>query len=301
MGDKPVNFVSWYDAARYVNWLSNNRIQTFGLSSNSTESGVYFLNFTNPSSIPDKSNTNSYWLPSIHEWHKAAYYTLDKNGSGPGYWTYATQSDTAPDKVSANSIGIANNTIDSPNICISPTPTPSITPTNTVTPTVTPSITNTPSNTPTLSQTTTPTNTPTTSITPTKTITTTPTTTKTPTTSITPTKTPTRTPTRTPTATPTSSITPSISPSVTPTKTITPTPTTSLCDKIKLGQLIYNNFVFGNSDIIVRYKGFFLSGAQLNNKSVNVFENSIIVSQTPTKSITPTPTITPTVTTTNNI
>ena len=296
MDDKPVNFVNWYDAARYINWLYNNRPQTFGLSSNSTENGVYLLNFANPSSVPNPDNKNLYWLPNRNEWHKAAYYTLDKNGSGPGYWTYATQSDSVPDKVSANSIGVASNTIDSPNVCISPTPTPSISPTNTVTPTFTPSFTPSQTITPTETVTRTPTVTPTLTITNSITPTKTSTPTRTPTTTTTITRTPTRTLTRTPTVTPTSSITPTITPTITKTPTVTPTVTTTSCDRIKLGQLIYDSRVYGGEDIIVKYKGFILSGAKLNNKIINVFENSILVSQTPTTTLTPTITTTPTIT-----
>ena len=45
----------------------------------------------------------SYWIPSYDEWHKAAFY---KSGStDAGYWTYATQSDTAPTPVSADTVG----------------------------------------------------------------------------------------------------------------------------------------------------------------------------------------------------
>ena len=37
MGDKPVNYVSWFDAARVANWLQN------GQGSGSTETGAYTL------------------------------------------------------------------------------------------------------------------------------------------------------------------------------------------------------------------------------------------------------------------
>jgi hypothetical protein len=37
MGDKPVNYVSWYDAARFSNWLHN------GQGVGSTETGAYTL------------------------------------------------------------------------------------------------------------------------------------------------------------------------------------------------------------------------------------------------------------------
>ena len=37
MGDKPVNFVSWYDSIRFANWLNN------GQGTGSTETGAYTL------------------------------------------------------------------------------------------------------------------------------------------------------------------------------------------------------------------------------------------------------------------
>jgi len=35
MSDKPVNYVSWFDAARFSNWMTN------GQTSGGTETGVY--------------------------------------------------------------------------------------------------------------------------------------------------------------------------------------------------------------------------------------------------------------------
>jgi hypothetical protein len=295
MGDKPVNFVNWYSVARYVNWLSKNKPNLGTLSSNTTETGVYLLNLSNPATIPVASlvNKTSYWIPNRDEWIKASYYDPTKNGSG-GYYLYATNSDSTPDSVSSNSEGIANNTINNPNICISSTPTPSVTNSNTPTPTVTPSITVSssvsPTPTPTITSSTTPTNT----VTPTKTPTVTPSVTNTVTPTRTPTKTPTRTPTRTPTVTPTISVSPSVTATLTPTKTVTPTPSKSFCSSVYLGQLLYNPTIYNNENIKVLHKGFVLSG-KLNDKIVYFYEGAD-VSPTPTPSVTPTvtPTTTPT-------
>lgn len=284
MENKPVNFIRWYDAARYVNWLHNNKPNTKSLSVLSTESGVYNLNFNNPISIPSPQNKQSYWIPNRNEWIKSAYYDPTKNITG-GYWNYATQNDTLPDSVSSNTIGVANNTVSNPNICLSPTPTPSITPSNTVTPTLSASATPspTPSFTPTCSITPTLTRTP--SPTPTKTPTLTPSITPTITPTRTPTRTPTKTPTRTPTVTPTLSITPTITSSVSPTATPTPSPSKGLCSMVKIGQLLYNNIVYNNTDDLrVLYKGFFLTG-KMNNKNIFVSE-PVNVSPTPTPSAT---------------
>ena len=70
--DKPVVFVSWYDAIRFANWLHN------GDGNGDTETGAYTL----LGGTPTPSNGHSisrnpgarWWLPSEDEWYKAAYY-----------------------------------------------------------------------------------------------------------------------------------------------------------------------------------------------------------------------------------
>jgi formylglycine-generating enzyme required for sulfatase activity len=102
MGDKPVNYVSWYDAARFTNWLHN------GQGSGSTETGAYTLNGN--TGIITKNVGASVWLPSEDEWYKAAYYDPTPGaGGGDNYWTYATQSNTAPTVASANATGDVSN------------------------------------------------------------------------------------------------------------------------------------------------------------------------------------------------
>ncbi len=100
-GDKPVNFVSWFDAARVANWLQN------GQGSGSTETGAYTLVGGQTSGTAPAANPGaSYLLPTEDQWYKAAYY---KGGStNAGYWDYATQSDTAPTAVTSGSTGIGS-------------------------------------------------------------------------------------------------------------------------------------------------------------------------------------------------
>ncbi len=100
MGDKPVNYVSWFDAARVANWLHN------GQGSSSTETGAYTLNNATTGNAPAVNPGALYFLPTEDQWYKAAYY---KGGStNAGYWDYATQSDTAPTTVTADSTGIGS-------------------------------------------------------------------------------------------------------------------------------------------------------------------------------------------------
>jgi formylglycine-generating enzyme required for sulfatase activity len=105
-GDKPVNFVSWFDAARVANWLHNGA-QSYGSSDASSAApqnvGAYSLGTAVSGSAFAKNADALYWLPSENEWYKAAYY---KGGStNAGYWNYATQFDTTPTQVFANANG----------------------------------------------------------------------------------------------------------------------------------------------------------------------------------------------------
>ena len=103
MGDKPVNYVSWWDAARVSNWLFNGATGT-----SSTETGAYTLVGGQISGTAPAANPGaSYLLPTEDQWYKAAYY---KGGStNADYWDYATQRDTAPTPVTAGSIGIGSS------------------------------------------------------------------------------------------------------------------------------------------------------------------------------------------------
>lgn len=91
MGNKPVNFVNWYSAIRYINWLHNNKPS--GIQSLlTTENGSYDL--SEGVANPTRKNNAKYFLPSENEWYKAAYY---KGGNiSAGYWDFPTQSDQAP-------------------------------------------------------------------------------------------------------------------------------------------------------------------------------------------------------------
>jgi len=102
MGDKPVNFVTWYDAARVANWLMNG-----ATSSSSTETGAYtFVGGQTSGFAPARNGNATFYLPTDNQWYKAAYY---KGGStNAGYWDYATQSDTAPTAVTSGSTGIGS-------------------------------------------------------------------------------------------------------------------------------------------------------------------------------------------------
>jgi len=102
MGDKPVNYVSWFDAARVSNWLMNGV-----LNSSSTETGAYTLVSGQTSGTAPAVNSGAtFYVPTEDQWYKAAYYK--GGGTNAGYWNYATRSDTAPTAVAAGVTGIGS-------------------------------------------------------------------------------------------------------------------------------------------------------------------------------------------------
>jgi formylglycine-generating enzyme required for sulfatase activity len=97
---RPVNFVSWFDALRFANWLHNGQ-PTGGQDATTTESGAYVLTGTTSvvGCVPGQQlhcPDALVWLPTEDEWYKAAYYK--GGGIDAGYWDYATQTDSAPSR-----------------------------------------------------------------------------------------------------------------------------------------------------------------------------------------------------------
>jgi sulfatase modifying factor 1 len=97
--NRPVNYVSYWDACRFVNWLGN------GQGNGSTETGAYTLggyNGVDGHSIT--RNANWKWaVTSEDEWYKAAYYK--GGGTDAGYWDYPTSSNTVPGRNMADASG----------------------------------------------------------------------------------------------------------------------------------------------------------------------------------------------------
>jgi formylglycine-generating enzyme required for sulfatase activity len=100
-GNRPVTFVSWYDSARFVNWLHNG--QPTGLQAvGTTESGAYTLNGN--TELITRNAGWKYSLPSEDEWYKAAYHQpLSLGGDSDNYWLYPTRSNMPP--YSTNNVG----------------------------------------------------------------------------------------------------------------------------------------------------------------------------------------------------
>lgn len=104
-GDRPVNFVSFWDAARFANWLTNGQ-PTGAQNSSSTESGMYALGGVTKPTGPitrqvdfSAMNESGFAVSSRDEWVKAAGYSGSPTGAPggrDGYWDYPTQSNTVP-------------------------------------------------------------------------------------------------------------------------------------------------------------------------------------------------------------
>ncbi len=117
--DRPITDVSWLDAARFANWMSNG--QPSGPQNNSTtENGAYNLK-QNKGQAPERNAINPntgqapfFFLPTEDQWYKAAYFSPELNDAG-GYYLYATQSNTAPTSTpstgGSNEANLANNFI----------------------------------------------------------------------------------------------------------------------------------------------------------------------------------------------
>ena len=83
MADKPVNYVSWFDAARLSHWMMNG-----STNSSSTETGAYDLSGAVAASgtAPTVSPRATFYIPTENQWYKAAYYWPNHGGTGvPGY------------------------------------------------------------------------------------------------------------------------------------------------------------------------------------------------------------------------
>lgn len=112
MGNKPVNFVDWFDAARFCNWLHNGRPQG-PQDDSTTESGAYTLNATLSFLEGDHALHGGngrmaearYWVPSENEWYKAAYHGFKTRPRIQTYYKYPTRSDTVPEKAAVDAAG----------------------------------------------------------------------------------------------------------------------------------------------------------------------------------------------------
>jgi formylglycine-generating enzyme required for sulfatase activity len=99
MANKPVNYVSFFDAMRFINWLNN------GQGSGDTENGAYTIG---SGANEVRSTSAKFWIPSEDEWYKSAYHDASAGTAGV-YFRYATGSDSVPTLATANGVGDISN------------------------------------------------------------------------------------------------------------------------------------------------------------------------------------------------
>jgi sulfatase modifying factor 1 len=99
IGQYPVSYIPWLNAARYCNWLHNGKQGSLA----ALETGAYDLRSYNinpttaNAALIHREPGAQFWIPSLDEWMKAGHF--DPNGDGPGqsrWWQYPITSDTAP-------------------------------------------------------------------------------------------------------------------------------------------------------------------------------------------------------------
>jgi len=114
-GNRPVSFVTWFDCARFSNWMSNGH-PSGAQSSTTTEDGAYNVNgATSGNAVaanatnPNTGSAPTFRMPLENEWYKAAYYSPNYGRTGVGgYYVYATQSNVAPGTTIGSSPNQAN-------------------------------------------------------------------------------------------------------------------------------------------------------------------------------------------------
>ena len=101
-GNRPVAWVTWSSAARFVNWLHNG--QPIGAQTTATtEAGAYTLDGYTGGMITRNANAK-YGLPSENEWYKAAYHQpTSVGGDIDNYWSIATGSNLIPNSRNGSS------------------------------------------------------------------------------------------------------------------------------------------------------------------------------------------------------
>jgi formylglycine-generating enzyme required for sulfatase activity len=100
--NRPITYMSWWRSARFSNWMANGQ-PSGAQDSTTTENGAYNVNGATSGNAPAKNVTNpntlaapTFYIPTENEFYKAAFYSPVLNSGSGGYYTYATQSNTAP-------------------------------------------------------------------------------------------------------------------------------------------------------------------------------------------------------------
>ena len=87
--------IEWQMAARYCNWLQNDkRTDQAAFENGVYDTSTFHLAGPSWSAQLEPSAGARYWIPSRDEWVKAAHYDPNRSGAGQaGYWLYPNRSD----------------------------------------------------------------------------------------------------------------------------------------------------------------------------------------------------------------
>lgn len=112
--NRPIAYVTWFNAARFANWMSNGK-PSGRQTSATTENGAYALNGAVSGVAVTKNSINlntgarpTYYLPLENEWYKAAYYNPTLNNGAGGYYLYATKTSANPGNTIGSQFNQAN-------------------------------------------------------------------------------------------------------------------------------------------------------------------------------------------------
>jgi formylglycine-generating enzyme required for sulfatase activity len=98
--NRPVNYVSFWDAARFANWLHNDQ------GSGDTENGAY--HDIGNQTLFGRNAGARFFIPTEDEWYKAAYH--DKNaGLAATYFNYPASNDSEPGRDMSEATNPGNN------------------------------------------------------------------------------------------------------------------------------------------------------------------------------------------------
>ena len=108
MGDKPVNYVSWFDSARVSNWLHNGA-QTYGSTNGTADApqntGAYTLGIATSGTAPAKNEGARFYVPTENEWYRSAYHNPTLNDGAGDYRLYGNGFDSGIAAVTADGTG----------------------------------------------------------------------------------------------------------------------------------------------------------------------------------------------------
>jgi formylglycine-generating enzyme required for sulfatase activity len=98
-GQVPVLGVTWNMAALYCNWLHHDKTSDWATIQNGAYDASGFSWTPGVGSSPRRPHNPEarYWIPTLDEWMKAAYYDPNRYGHGQeGWWTYMNRRDRPP-------------------------------------------------------------------------------------------------------------------------------------------------------------------------------------------------------------